>query len=114
MTCFNGRFKGYWFEDGYIRTSCVPFRFDDFNNNFIHLTNDAVQKFSSDYGRHEPANKVSFTEFDQYLQQNHNNKSFYGEVYPKLEYLATQIIKASYEKIHTEREGMNFEVKIKI
>lgn len=29
----------------------------------IHLTNDAVQKHSEDYGKYESANKLSFTDF---------------------------------------------------
>ena len=32
-------------------------------NKFIHLTNDAVQKRSDDYGRFEFGNKVSFLEY---------------------------------------------------
>ena len=33
----------------------------------IHLTNDAVQKKSDNYGRYEKGNKVSFDEFQKYL-----------------------------------------------
>lgn len=33
----------------------------------VHLTNDAVQKKSKDYGKYETCNKLSFLEFDKYL-----------------------------------------------
>ena len=29
----------------------------------VHLTNDAVQKKSEDYGKFEPGNKLSYAEF---------------------------------------------------
>jgi len=34
--------KGYWFEEGYIRTSSAIFTLKNLNNKMIHLTNDAV------------------------------------------------------------------------
>jgi len=36
----------------------------------IHLTNDAVQKKSEDYGRFESGNKLSYAEFQKYLDTN--------------------------------------------
>lgn len=42
MTSINGQQKGYFYEDGYIRTSCKEFDIEDVHNKFIHLTNDAV------------------------------------------------------------------------
>jgi len=33
----------------------------------IHLTNDAVQKKSDDYGRFESGNKLSYAEFQKYM-----------------------------------------------
>ena len=42
LTTINGRFKGYWYEEGYFRTSCDVFTLNNIENSFIHLTNDAV------------------------------------------------------------------------
>lgn len=36
----------------------------------IHLTNDAVQKNSADYGKYEPGNKLSYNEFQLYLDKH--------------------------------------------
>lgn len=63
ISCVNGIFKGYWYEEGYIRTSSSEFRLDDVSDTYIHLTNDAVQKYSPDYGKYEAGNKLSFFEF---------------------------------------------------
>jgi len=60
LTSTFGTHKGYFYEDGYIRTSSVEFDLEDLGNRFIHLTNDAVQKKSDDYGKFENGNKVSY------------------------------------------------------
>jgi hypothetical protein len=47
---------GYFFKDGYLRTSCETFSLSDVGNRFIHLTNNAVQKNSKKYGEFEDGN----------------------------------------------------------
>jgi tubulin polyglutamylase TTLL1/tubulin monoglycylase TTLL3/8 len=63
LTCLNGVMRAYWYEEGYIRTSCEEFSIKDCGNQYIHLTNDAIQKYADDYGKYETGNKLSFLEF---------------------------------------------------
>lgn len=42
LTSINGRFKGYFYEDGYIRTSSFFYTMRNLSNKYIHLTNDAI------------------------------------------------------------------------
>ena len=58
ITSNNGIIKGYWYEDGYIRTASKEFTLKNVENKLIHLTNDAVQKKGDDYGKYEDGNKV--------------------------------------------------------
>lgn len=44
ITTVNGSLKGYWFEDGYVRTTSKEFSLKNLENKLVHLTNDAVQK----------------------------------------------------------------------
>jgi len=67
LTSINGSLKGYFYNDAYIRTSCKEFDIDNVQNKFIHLTNDAVQKWSEDYGKYENGNKISMQDFQKYL-----------------------------------------------
>jgi tubulin monoglycylase TTLL3/8 len=60
ITCINGSFKGYWYEEGYIRTSSSEFNIKQCRDPLIHLTNDAIQKNTADYGKYEKANKLSY------------------------------------------------------
>jgi tubulin--tyrosine ligase len=58
------------------------------SNRMIHLTNDAVQKKCEDYGKFEPGNKLSFSDFQRYLDTNFNNVEngmklkFWQQAYP--------------------------------
>ena len=52
----------------------------------IHLTNDAVQKKSEDYGKFENGNKISYTDFQKYLEANFSrlNIDFYRDILPQI------------------------------
>ena len=63
LTLINGKLKGFTYDNGYLRTSSRTFVNDDLSNKLIHLTNDAVQKKSDEYGRFESGNKLTFAEY---------------------------------------------------
>ena len=62
-TNLNGNYKAYYYTEGYLRTSCREFSLSNLSNRMVHLTNDAVQKKAEDYGKFEPGNKLSYSEF---------------------------------------------------
>ena len=74
-------FRGYFFKEGYIRTSSYMFSMTDLDDRDVHLTNDAVQGKNSLYGRYEPGNKVSQKDFATYLK-NYKNIDFNETVLP--------------------------------
>jgi len=91
ITSINGYQKGYWYQDGYIRTASKEFNMKNLNNKFIHLTNDAVQKHHEDYGKYEPANKLSYADFQRYIDavynsglENGQKLKFYQQAYPEM------------------------------
>lgn len=43
VSCINGVFKGYWYKEGYVRTSSAAFTLKELNRKVIHLTNDCIQ-----------------------------------------------------------------------
>lgn len=63
LVCHYGNLRAYFYEDGYLRTSSKEYINDNFSNKYIHLTNDAIQKNSEDYGKFENSNKMSYAEF---------------------------------------------------
>ena len=54
--------KGFVFKEGYVRLSSLEYSCTDSptNNTFMHLTNNAVQKFSEGYGCVADGNQLSF------------------------------------------------------
>ena len=59
VTCVNGILKGYWYRDGYVRTSSAQYT-NKIKDGKVHLTNDAIQKQMPDYGKYEKGNKISY------------------------------------------------------
>ena len=56
-------FRGYFYKEGYLRTSSREYDVKNLDNRYVHLTNDAIQKKSSDYGKFETGNKISYEDF---------------------------------------------------
>lgn len=59
MSCMQGRMKGYWYKQGYVRTTSSEYTLK-ISSGGVHLTNDAVQKTLPDYGRYEKGNKITY------------------------------------------------------
>lgn len=59
MNCVNGRMKGYWYREGYVRTTSTEYTLK-ISAGSVHLTNDAVQKNLPEYGKYEKGNKITY------------------------------------------------------
>ena len=49
-------------REGYLRLSSKKFEINNFNK-YIHLTNNAIQKYSNEYNKYEKGNILSFQDF---------------------------------------------------
>lgn len=76
--------KVYVFKEGYVRTSCEPYSLKDcdVDKQYIHLTNNAVQKYSTEYGKYEDGNQLSFQVLEEYLRKN--DISFEKDCLPRI------------------------------
>ena len=112
LSSVNGNLKGYFYQDGYLRTSCREFNLQNLSNRMIHLTNDAVQKKSDDYGKFEAGNKLSYTDFQNYIDKNYNdlNVCFDRDLLPQMKRLVADSFRAVYGKIDPKRRINTFEV----
>jgi len=77
MTCVEGVLRGYFYEEGYLRTSSKEFSLKTLGNRYVHLTNDAIQQTASDFGKFESGNKLSFSDFEKYLKVTEDLKDQY-------------------------------------
>lgn len=62
----------YFFKEGYIRTASEDYSTNDTENLFIHLTNNAIQKYSDKYGVEEDGNQMSFDNVQDLFRQQIN------------------------------------------
>lgn len=62
----------------------------------IHLTNDAIQKKDDDYGKFENSNKLSYDDFQRYIDTNYPDKNinFMEAVLPKAKEIIRDTVKA--------------------
>ena len=97
LTSINGVLQGYFYTNGYLRTASSEYSPNEISNTFAHLTNDAIQKHSEDYGKFEDANKLSYGEFQRYLDCQCPEKkiSFFKEILPKIR----KIMKDSFQSV---------------
>ena len=95
ITCVNGILKGYFYKEGYVRTSSSEYTCK-VKDGKVHLTNDAVQKQMADYGKYEKGNKISYDELHIYLNSKYGykNYNFKDIILPKMKKVTTDIVKA--------------------
>ncbi|KAL4497128.1 hypothetical protein ABPG72_019448 [Tetrahymena utriculariae] len=111
LTNYNGIIKAYWYKEGYIRTSSKEFTTKNLKNNFIHLTNDAIQKQQEDYGRYELGNKISYKEFQRYLDfQTEYKINFMQKIVPQMKSYASDCVRSIFTKIDPNRRQFSFEL----
>ena len=117
VTCMNGSIKGYWYEEGYIRTSSFEYSMKYCKDPLVHLTNDAIQKNCSAYGKFEKGNKLSYQDFQRYLdstvnsgQKSGNKINFFNHILPQLQEIPAESLRAAYALLDPNRKEMNFEL----
>lgn len=55
-------------KKGYMRTSSDDYSLSN-KNNYVHLTNNCLQKFGDNYGKHEDGNTLGFEKLQEYLDE---------------------------------------------
>lgn len=93
-----------------MRTSCREFTTKNINNRYVHLTNDAVQKKLDDYGKFESGNKLSYADFQKYLDSMKINANFEKDIVPKMQNMAKHSMRAVSRKVDPNRRAFSFEI----
>ena len=75
---------------------------------FVHLTNDAVQKHSDTYGKHEQGNKISFNEFQRYLDFHEPGLNFWQTVYPEMRSLARDMFRVASATMNQRKRMFSY------
>lgn len=105
----------YLFKEGYIRTSCMKYEINSENitDKYIHLTNNAIQKDSINYGQYEEGNQISFTNFKNYIQgveKNGNLINFENDILDNIKNTIKKSMYSAKKKIDPEYRKYSFEI----
>jgi len=73
-------FKCYLFRECYVRTSSDDYDLgqENLDKIYVHLTNNAIQKFSENYGKFEDGNQISLTELSDHLAESGQSNGLSG------------------------------------
>ena len=110
VTCINNNLQGYFYQEGYLRTASKEFSLRTVHDKFAHLTNDAIQKNSEDYGKFESGNKLSYNDFQKFLSQNYPNVRFHEEILTQIENLVKDTFSCAKDLIMDKKKSLTFEV----
>jgi tubulin monoglycylase TTLL3/8 len=114
VTCHHGRTKAYFYRDGYLRTSSKEYVHNNLNlgNKYVHLVNDAVQKYSEDYGKYEPGNKLSYQEFQKYLTMTFPDKliNLERDIIMQIKKIVTDTIRATFHVLDSKKRMNSYEL----
>lgn len=91
-------FRGYFYKEGYVRTSSYKYDTKDLSDSEIHLTNDAIQQKCDDYEKYEPGNKISFKDFATYLK-NYRKVDFDEVILPQMKEIVSNTLEAFWVRI---------------
>ncbi|EAR86536.2 tubulin-tyrosine ligase family protein (macronuclear) [Tetrahymena thermophila SB210] len=102
----------YFFKESVIRTSGQKFNLDNnqINNHFIHLTNNAVQRYADNYGEFENGNQMSLANFFKYCQAHHPNECDTSKMHQDMKNIVYHTMNCVKRKINPEDRKYTFEI----
>lgn len=102
----------YVYKEGYLRTASEAFTLDreQLRRQYVHLTNNAVQKNGPLYGRREPGNQLSFAQFQLYLQAEGREVSVGKDLFARMKVLIRQSLLSVQRKLNPLHRQGCFEV----
>jgi hypothetical protein len=77
---------------------------------YIHLNNDAIQKTSQKYPKYDPANQLSYNQFQRYCnsQFTKHNVHFRQNILTQIKKIAEDVVKANFNNLGCARHLNNF------
>lgn len=102
-------------REGYLRTSSTEFEvdLDNIDNRFVHLTNNAIQKFAKNYGQFEDGNQLNFKQFQDYIDMHvplKRKASVKGELVPKMKAIIVKSLLSVRKKLDPNNRKFCFEL----
>ncbi|EGR33829.1 tubulin-tyrosine ligase family protein, putative [Ichthyophthirius multifiliis] len=101
----------YTLSERYVRLSSEIYNINkqNLNNIYIHLTNNAIQKVSQNYGKYENGNIISYKQLEQALQEKYQNIKFQN-ILEQIQNLIIISIESCKKQLNKQENRFNFEL----
>jgi len=101
----------FYYKAGYLRTSSEVYTLDS-KYNYVHLTNNCLQKYGSKYGAYEEGNTISFESFQNYLNLEYPNLGIDVEkhIVPRMKDLIIDCFLSVKDEINPSKRKNCFEL----
>ena len=100
----------FLYKEGVLRTSCVRYSLDDLSDDFVHLTNHAVQEKHEGFDTFEEGNELFFDDFEEKLKEEGHDWSFKESGWPQVKEIVHHSFMSSWEMLASTREYTSFQV----
>ncbi|CAD8210274.1 unnamed protein product [Paramecium octaurelia] len=97
----------YFFEQGYIRMASEEYTTKNVLNQYVHLTNNAIQKYSPNYGKLEDGNQLSFDQAATYFK---SKGDFYKQIVENIKQISFRAFQSVRKKINVLGRRYCFEI----
>eukprot|EP00743_Colponemidia_sp_Colp-15_P004635 GILK01004995.1.p1 GENE.GILK01004995.1~~GILK01004995.1.p1 ORF type:complete len:998 (+),score=200.20 GILK01004995.1:113-2995(+) len=108
---FTNRLDVFMYEQGYLRTSSDVYDTES-KDNYVHLTNNCLQKYGDNYGRWEEGNTLSFASFQSYLDETFPEQKidFEAHLIPRMKDLIVDTFLSVRSQLNQSNRKHNFEL----
>lgn len=105
-----GKHELFYYKHGYLRTSSSEYD-PQGTDNYIHLTNNCLQKYGNNYGAYEKGNTLSFADFQEYLNSEFpgHKLDFVQHFIPRIKDLMIDSYLSAKKTIHKGKRRTIFE-----
>lgn len=101
----------FYYKHGYLRTSSSEYD-TQATDNYIHLTNNCLQKYGENYGVHEKGNTLSYSDFQDYLDSEfpEYKLNFLRDIIPRIKDLMIDSYLSAKKTMHRGKRNKVFEL----
>lgn len=96
-----------------MRTTCAEYRLDNTEDQYVHLTNNAVQRHAKQYGQFEDGNQLSFKDLQKYIDDHYQGKvkiNVYEDLVEDMKHTVVKTFEAVRRKLDPENRKHCFEI----
>jgi len=101
--------KPYVFKECYVRLSTEAYKYDNFEEKFVHLTNNALQKYSENYTEDETLKSTRDLE-DFVRETKKSDFSFKEQVWEKIKEMICLVHRCASKHLNVNNKNKSFEI----